>query len=130
MAHLEPFQNEPRASHRGAAGNSTADDGLFDPFAMDADDGVSVESLTPGTVLKVTTRNTCYRLVLLDSDGQALVSGGPRFPDPIEVRIEGSTAGGNALRLRWIGVGLRLEMRMGARTITTSTVQSIEPVAA
>ncbi|MNC86629.1 hypothetical protein D3C83_23010 [compost metagenome] len=78
----------------------------------------------------MTTVNTRYRLVVLDADGQALVSGGTRFPDPTAVRIEGSTAGGRALRLGWIGVGLRLEMRMGMRTITTSTIRAIEPVAA
>jgi hypothetical protein len=132
MSQPESHPADHRASqyqHRAAA-TPPSDEGLFDLFAIDADEGVALDSLAPGTVLAVTTRNTCYRLVLLNNDGQALVSGGARFPDPTEVRIEGSTAGGHALRLGWIGVGLRLEMRMGARTITTSTVQSIEPIAA
>jgi len=103
--------------------------GLFELYAADGDEGLAVEALEPGTVLDVTTCNSRYRLVVLDADGNALVSGGWRFPDPIEVRIEGSTAGGRALRLGWIGVGLRLEMRMGTRTITTSTIRSIRPAA-
>lgn len=109
------------------AGTGPAD-GLFHLYGA-TDDGLSVDSLEPGTVLDVTTCNSRYRLVVLDADGHALVSGGWRFPDPTEVRIEGSTAGGRALRLGWIGVGLRLEMRMGTRTITTSTVRSIQPAA-
>lgn len=109
------------------AGRGTAE-GLFDLYAG-GDEGLAVDSLEPGTVLDVTTCNSRYRLVVLDTDGHALVTGGSRFPDPIEVRIEGSTAGGRALRLGWIGVGLRLEMSMGARTITTSTVRSIQMAA-
>lgn len=114
---------------RGRVGTSP-DDGLFDLFGSEPDEGVALDSLTPGTVLEVTTLNTCYRIVVLDADGHALVSGGSRFPGPAEVCINGSTAGGHALRMGWIGVGLRLEMRMGTRTITTSPVRSIEPVAA
>lgn len=128
MPEFEPSpSNGPRG--RDPAGNAS-DDGLFDLFAGDEDEGVALDSLTPGTVLEVTTLNTCYRIVVLDADGHALVSGGSRFPGPAEVCINGSTAGGHALRIGWIGVGLRLEMRMGARTITTSPIRSIEPVAA
>lgn len=103
---------------------------LIDPFRHDSDNGVAVDSLEPGSVIEVQTLNTRYRFVLTGPYGQALVTGGTRFPDPTEVHIAGSTVGGRALRLGWIGVGLRLEMRMGTRTITTSTVQSIEPLAA
>lgn len=131
MSNLEffPVNGQAHQDRLGPAEKSDRD-GLCDLFPDGSEEGVALESLAPGTVLDVTTRNTRYRLTVVGPEGQALVTGGPRFPDPTEVRIEGSTAGGRALRLGWIGVGLRLEMRMGARTITTSTVQSIEPVAA
>jgi hypothetical protein len=131
MSNLEffPVNGWADQDQLGPAAKSDRD-GLFDLFDTGSEEGVSLESLAPGTVLDVTTRNTRYRFTVVGPEGQALVTGGPRFPDPTEVRIEGSTAGGRALRLGWIGVGLRLEMRMGTRTITTSTVQAIEPVAA
>lgn len=102
---------------------------FVDEFGGSPEDGVAVESLSPGTALDVTTQNTRYRLVVMDPEGHALVTGGRLFPDPTEVRIEGSTAGGNALKLGWICVGLRLEMTMGLRTVTTSPIQSIAPAA-
>ena len=92
--------------------------------------GFTIESLGPGTVLDVTTWNTRYRVVVLDGEGRAVISGGPRFQQPTEVRIEGSTAGGREFRTGWIGIGLRLELSLGPRTITTSPIQSVEPVAA
>jgi hypothetical protein len=106
--------------------------GLLDDFVDDHDgaDGLAIEGLAPGTVLEVQTRNSRYRLTLLDGDGHALVTGGALFREPTEVRIEGSTAGGSSLKLGWIGVGLRLELSMGKRLITTSDVRSVEPVAA
>ena len=131
MSHFEFFPAHGRARQdRPGPAEKSDRDGLFELFDTGSDEGVALESLSPGTVLEVTTRNTRYRLTLVDAEGQAVVTGGSRFPDPTEVRIEGSTAGGRALRVGWIGVGLRLEMRMGTRTITTSAVQSIEPVAA
>jgi hypothetical protein len=92
--------------------------------------GVAIESLEPGTVLDVTTWNTRYRLVVLDEEGRAVITGGTRFQDPTEVCIEGSTAGGRQFRSGWIGIGLRLELSLGMRTVTTSPIRSVEPVAA
>ena len=92
--------------------------------------GYAIQSLGPGAMLEVKTCNTRYRFTLLDRQGRAVVTGGSRFEQPTEVHIEGSTAGGRALQIGWIGVGLRLEMSIGMRTITTSTVQAVEPVAA
>jgi hypothetical protein len=104
---------------------------VLETFAARAgNDGVSIESLEPGSILEVTTRNTRYRLTIMDSDGSALITGGSLFPRPTAVRIEGATAGGAALKIGWIEVGLRLELSIGGRVIVTSPVQSVEPVAA
>jgi hypothetical protein len=103
---------------------------LLETFAARGTDGVSIESLEPGSILEVTTKNTRYRLTIVDGEGNALITGGSLFPRPTEVRIEGATAGGAALRLGWIEVGLRLELSIGGRVIVTSPVQSVAPVAA
>jgi hypothetical protein len=103
---------------------------VLQTFADRGNDGVSVEALEPGTTLEVTTKNTRYRLTIIDADGSALITGGSLFPNPTEVRVEGATAGGAALKIGWIGVGLRLELSIGGRVIVTSPVQSVEPVAA
>ncbi|MGH9257632.1 MAG: hypothetical protein ACRD3C_23990 [Vicinamibacterales bacterium] len=88
--------------------------------------GVALESLDAGTVLEVNTRHSCYRFLVLDgAEQRALVTGGSLFPERTEVRVAGATAGGGALHVGWIGVGLKLEMVTGARYITTSRVRSI-----
>ena len=91
-------------------------------------DGFAIESLEPGTILDVMTWNTRYRVVVLDGEGLALISGGTRFHEPTKVRIEGSTAGGRAFKTGWIVTGLRLELSLGPRTVTTSPIRSIEAV--
>jgi hypothetical protein len=89
-------------------------------------DGLAIESLDAGTVIEVRTRYSCYRVVLLDPrSGRAVVSGGAAFSEPCEVRIEGATAGGSVLKMGWIGVGLRLELSIGRRRISTSRVRSV-----
>jgi hypothetical protein len=55
----------------------------------------------------------------------ATVTGGRLFPEPTQVRIEGATAGGTAIKSGWIGIGLRLEMSSDRSRVTTSVVQSI-----
>jgi hypothetical protein len=100
----------------------------FDPDIADLAGltGVAFRSLEPGIVIVVNTRHTCYRLVVVDGPEQrALVTGGWLFPESTEVRVEGATGGGSVLKMGWIGVGLRLELSIGLRRITTSGVRSI-----
>jgi len=100
---------------------------LIQPFCVHGA-GVALASLDPGTILDVTTRNSCYRVTVLDNEGRAVIVGGTWFQEPTEVRLEGSTAGGRALRIGWISAGLRLEMTIGPRTITTSAIRSVRVV--
>jgi hypothetical protein len=100
----------------------------FDPVIADLAGipGVAVQTLEAGTVIVVNTRHTCYRLVVVDGPQQrALVTGGWLFPESTEVRVQGATGGGSVLKVGWIGVGLRLELSIGLRRITTSRVRSI-----
>jgi hypothetical protein len=89
-------------------------------------DGIDFQSLPAGTVVNVDTRYSTYRLVVVDPDDKrATVTGGRLFPEPTELRIEGATAGGTAIKSGWIGVGLRLEMSGFSNRITTSVVESV-----
>ena len=62
---------------------------------------------------------------LIVREGRALVTGAVWFPEPTEVRLTGATAGGSVVKTGWIGIGLKLEMAVGRRLVTTSRVTSV-----
>ena len=100
----------------------------LDAFAVRAacTEGIWINSLEAGTVVTVHTRHSRYRVVVLDRvERRALVSGGTVLPSNTEVRVEGATAGGSMVKIGWIGVGLRLEVSIGRRRITTSRVLAV-----
>ena len=73
----------------------------------------------------VRTRNSSYRLTLLDPEaGRVLIEGGRFFAEPVEATVLGALFGG-FLKLRWIGVGLPLEIRVDGCPFITSPVQSL-----
>jgi hypothetical protein len=88
--------------------------------------GVYLDDLLEGAVLEVETQNRWYTIVIRGR-GPELISGHPQYcPEPVPVRIEGSTWGGSMLKLRFIGRGMRLEFRHpGYRTILTSRIMDI-----
>ena len=88
--------------------------------------GVYLEALVEGAILDVRTQHRWYTIVNYGR-GKALISGHPKYcPDPVSVRIEGSTWGGSMLKSRFIGRGMHLEFRHPAfRSITTSRVVEI-----
>jgi hypothetical protein len=72
----------------------------------------------------VTTLSSVYELIVLNgSRGDVLVRGG-RFDEFRRGRVLGSTAGGSALMINAIDVGLRLELQVGGKTMLTSQVQT------
>jgi hypothetical protein len=90
--------------------------------------GVYLRDLPRGAVLAIQTQNRFYTLVSL-GDESALLSGHPELcPDPVEVRIQGSTWGGSMLKERFVGRGMHLEfVHPIHRTVTTSRVLDIIP---
>jgi len=88
--------------------------------------GVYLEALFEGAVLDIRTQHRWYTIVNYGR-GRALIWGHPEYcPDPVPVRIEGSTWGGSMLKLRFIGRGMHLEFWHPAfRSITTSRVVEI-----
>ena len=88
--------------------------------------GVHIKTLGPGTSLTVRTCQSEYRLTVLDGERrEVLVCGGLWFPEAARAYLEGSTAGGSAVKIGWLGVGLRMELATRRGRITTSRVQSI-----
>ena len=92
--------------------------------------GVYLDNLCEGSVLQVETQHHWYTIVHL-SGGEALISGHPNYcPDPVPVRIAGSTLGGSMLKLRFIGRGMHIEFcHPTYHTITTSCVVKIRSTA-
>jgi hypothetical protein len=88
--------------------------------------GVCLDDLPEGAVLEVETQHHGYTIVIGGRGGD-LISGHPKYcPDPVPVRIEGSTWGGSMLKVRFIGRGMRLEFRHPVfRTIITSRIVDI-----
>jgi hypothetical protein len=83
--------------------------------------GVQLDNLPEGE-----TQNRWYTIVYRGS-GRALISGHPKFcPQPVPVRIAGSTWGGSMIKLHFIGRGMHLEFRHPTfQTIITSRVIEI-----
>jgi hypothetical protein len=89
--------------------------------------GLMLDGLAAGTPIVVSTRHSSYRFVIVDaSQRQATVVGGKMFPERTEVRIEGATTGASVVKPGGIIVGLRLELSMGLKRITTSSVMSVD----
>jgi hypothetical protein len=88
--------------------------------------GVCLDDLPEGAVLEVETQHHWYTIVIGGRGGE-LISGHPKYcPDPVPVRIAGSTWGGSMLKLRYIGRGMRLEFRHPVfQTILTSRIVDI-----
>jgi hypothetical protein len=92
----------------------------------DIEGGVHLRDLPPGAVLEVQTCQRWYTIVN-QGDGDVLISGHPEYcPDPVLVKIHGSTWGGSMLREQFIGRGMHLEFRHpNFLPITTSRILDV-----
>lgn len=99
--------------------------GTLPGFAERCATGVALESMAAGTELVVHTRRTRYEITVLDGRTREVrVRGGNWFPTPTVARLRGATAGG-AIRMGWVGFGLKMEIALHGDTIVTSPVVSI-----
>ncbi len=102
--------------------------GTIAGFASEAarQPGVALRSLVPRTMLVVKTRNSTYRLTVTDEGPYSvLIRGGALFRDATPAQVQGATLGGPFVKVGWIGVGLRMELRVGRRRFLTSRVDAI-----
>jgi hypothetical protein len=90
-------------------------------------DGPQIDRLRALDELAVRTRNSLYRMVLLEPlRGEVLVQGGRYFPEPTRAQVARCSLGGAFLKLRGIYIGFRMEIQVGLETIITSDVRSVE----
>jgi hypothetical protein len=87
-------------------------------------DGVDVHRLEPLTRVLVRTCNSEYRLIV-SSDGGVLVQGGRFFEQPTQAVLEGASLSGGLLKIGWIAIGMRMEIRNQSRRVVTSPVRQI-----
>jgi hypothetical protein len=95
-----------------------------------AAEGVRLADLAPSDVLEVRTRNSCYLISSIGlRDVRVLVMGGTFFPLPREAQLVGSTLGGSAVKLGWIGRGFCLELLQDGHRVVTTRVRGIRVIA-
>ena len=89
---------------------SHLDNGILRAIAQsEIEGGVSLQTLPPGTLLEVQTRNTIYGIESRD-DGKVLICGSPKFcPEPLLVQFHGSTWGTPMIKSQFIGRGMQME---------------------
>ena len=86
---------------------------------------VALALLSVGTVITIQTRNTCYRMQILDgSTGRVLITGGRLFPEITEVEVVGA-ADDEHVRTGWMVEGLQVELSTRRGPVLTSMVQSL-----
>ena len=74
----------------------------------------------------VNTRRSVYEIVILDGrTGDILVRGGSNFPEFCRALFVGSTAGGRALMVNTIDIGLRMEFHVTEGAVITSPVTAV-----
>lgn len=89
--------------------------------------GVYLTDLPDESTLEVETQNHFYTLVNR-GDGKVLISGHPEFcPEPVLVKVHGSTWGGSMIKVKFVGRGMHLEFRHPDfdRPIITSSIVDI-----
>ena len=103
------------------------DDGVNRNLAQsEIEGGVHLSRLHEGAELEIRTENRRYSLVY-QGRGRALISGHPQFcPQPVLVRIHGSTWGGSMIKAEYIGRGMCMEFRHpDFQTVVTSRIVEI-----
>jgi hypothetical protein len=88
-------------------------------------EGVDVFDLPPCTSFVVWTVNSRYRVVSMHRP-EVCIQGGVCFPEPTAARLVGSSSvPGGPLRVGWIGIGFRIELRSRDHYVVTSPVRAI-----
>ena len=87
---------------------------------------VALPLLLPGTFVILHTRNTCYRLVVIDgSERRVQISGGKLFPENTDVELIGAIDD-DGVKVGWIVQGFQLELLSERGPVLTSSVESVD----
>jgi hypothetical protein len=86
---------------------------------------VALPSLSAGKVITINTRNTCYRMQVVDGSARrVLITGGLLFPQSTEVEVIGASDD-SGVRDGFVVEGLQLELATPRGPILTSMVVSL-----
>jgi hypothetical protein len=86
---------------------------------------VALPLLSPGTQITAHTRNTCYRMEVMDGPTRrVMISGGLLFPQGAEVEVIGATDD-EGVRVGLIVQGLQIELATVRGPVLTSIVESL-----
>lgn len=86
---------------------------------------VALPLLLAGTLLTIHTRNTLYRMLVLDGSARrVLITGGWLFPESTEAEVIGATDD-DGVKVGWIVEGLQLELSTDWGPVITSMVESV-----
>ena len=87
---------------------------------------VALPLLLPGTLVTLHTRNTCYRLVVIDgSERRVQISGGKLFPENTDVELI-CAIDDEGVKVGWIVQGFQLELLSERGPVLTSSVESVD----
>lgn len=104
----------------------------FEQKILDSDEagGIWLKDVPVGEGILVQTQNSLYRLE--HHDGSWTIEGHKKYcPVPTKVTVSGSTFGGSALKIGFVGPGLYMEFHVeGFSRITTSAIQSVNLIPA
>ena len=103
-------------------------------MSLRSDEGVNITRLEPGTKLTIETMNSFYEMTVRNGPevtlfGGTMQDGSTRFTEPTSAIFVGTTWGGSAVKLGWLGRDLFLEfilLRSGKQVVmTTSPVRNV-----
>lgn len=91
--------------------------------------GVRMDDVPVGGTIRMQTRSRLYTIRKTGEDAYT-IEGHPEYcPAPVRAYIGGSTWGGSMLKMKYIGIGMRLEFSTDEhRCITTSEIKAIEVI--
>lgn len=111
--------------HESTAGRVNKNEN--ESVAAESHSAIILERLNSFDTILLHTRNSDYRILLLDpGTGRALVEGGSYLPEPSEGRVKGSALPGSAFNGGAICVGGRLEMWVNEKVFLTSPIKTVE----
>ena len=87
---------------------------------------VALPLLLPGTLITLNTRNTCYRLMVVNgSDRRVTISGGKLFQESTDAELIGAVDD-DSVKAGWIIEGFQLELLTSRGPVLTSAVESVD----
>ncbi len=91
------------------------------------DAGYRITDIPLGILIRAQTQNSTYTLTRVAADNKMIaIVGGKLLPEPLMGNFRGSTVGGHAIKIGWIGIGMCMEIAIiGRDIITTSPVREI-----